>query len=339
MDSDKIIGSKAYFFSTVLLAILTLYVTSLFVGQNDTITYVIFWTITVALTVIVYQIRNASRAVTAIYFKPGSFLHSFFTNDKFSLVNLIISFIISIPLSFLFVLMAKGLMLNHEPWQVILAMSISAFIYIYMSRNYFGQTKKIVENNIADDAQENTLNIFSVFIISIAINIFISLFFSIPDYVEFSNDNSTFNEIQENLNNKSLKLSDKINFETNSGKVAVFYLMVDNIKIIIANEAILIFGSLEEKRDTDYWLFFVIYAFIVNMIKLFGFSITFVLLMRLYSKYLSASVAILLLKTEVFANEKTEKYFNESKKYLAEKKEIYFNSKKNDSNEVKNDKN
>jgi len=295
ISKSEIASSRSYFLSTLFLSILTIYFSGLFVGKSDSVSFFIFLIVTSLLTIMIYQLRRDSRSAMAIYFKRGSLFHDFFIRKDFSFTNLIISILVAAPLSFLFILMSKGLILNHELWQVVVAVFFASLIYLFMVKNFYSQTSDVVEINVAEDAQKNTFNILSVFVISVVINIFISLYFSIPDYLKFSENDTVFD----------MGFFDKINqikqesFESNSldpeaisGKIAIIYLMFDEIKIIIANEIFSIFGSLDAKRDVEYWLVFIGYAFMLNMIKLFGFSMTFVLLLTVYSNYISSKLTI-----------------------------------------------
>lgn len=251
-----------------------LYTQSYFFTKNDNLSLILFIISSSIMYIAILKIQNNHKKVAKIFTKEGSMLHSFFNKDN-SLLTKIVSFFTSLLLSFFLILILKGISKNHEDiifFIIITTISFSIFNFI-TGNNVINET---TNNNLQEDVINHGNDFVRLFIGATILTLVLSLLLSVEDTYKFITTPEV--KIDNFIDKASNDQIIKTDFNDKSRKLMNFYIIMDNFKMAIANHFIEIFFSLEERKNSFYIFYFCI--FILNIMKLYTFSFSFLLLQK-----------------------------------------------------------
>lgn len=258
----------------IIIMLIFLYIQNYFFTNNDNLSLILFIISSLTMYIAILKIQSNHRKVAKIFTKEGSFLHTFFNNDN-SLLTKIISLFISLILSFFLILILKGISINHGNVILFIIIALISFsIFNFITTNNI--SNESVNKNLQEDIVNHGNDFVRLFIGATILTVILSLLLSAKDTYTFS----TVGELK--INNFIDKASDsqiiKNGYNDISRKLMNFYIIMDNFKMAIANHFIEVFFSQEQRSNFFYIFYFCI--FILNVMKLYAFSFSFLLLQK-----------------------------------------------------------
>ncbi len=254
----------------ILTTIMVLLMASLayFFGVSDWL--VALFVITTAGFVYFSMIRlySGNRKILAMYSQPNSMLYNFLSRDRTFFMR-VAAFFSSLILSSILVLLVKGMVLQqgYTPFFVVIVFS-SLILYTFVNKPI---SSTLVNENINQEISSHGNELVRIFYAAVVLNIVLALAFSAHDTFEFKVSDVNFNNFTDRAVEQSFEKTDANHY---SRVFINAYLLMDYAKIALAK----VFVNLIELQDSFYIFYCVIFA--LNLFKMFGFSVSFVLLQK-----------------------------------------------------------
>jgi len=246
---------------------------SYFFGVNDTISLILLF----ISTLIIYQVMNdiqvANKRTLRVNAKKDSFLYKFLSYEK-SILTSMFSLMLSFFLSVGAIVTLKGIVREQGGLYTFLGIGIISFI-IFIFINQKTTKSNIVNNNLHEDISNHINILVFLFTTAMILNIFLSAGLSYHDTKQFlDNDINIGNFDSFAIDNKV----DKTGNNDTSRLLLNLYVLIDHFKQAVASIILNHYIDIKEK-DSHFTAFYFI-IFIFNILKLFAFSFSFVLLQK-----------------------------------------------------------
>lgn len=267
---------KKYLLVGLVLGLL--YLQALFFCVNDMISIVLVLISTVIIYRVVFILQEGNKRALRVNTKEGGFLHAFLSREK-SLFVRILSFFVSLSFATILTVILKGIVLNHGVITFfIITFFISMAIFSFVNKGSIEQNNNqegLITENLAPDISKHANNLLFILLIAVILNTSLSLLFSAHDTFVFLNNDVNFSNFDVVATERAIE---KTLTNAYSRPLMNLYIILDTFKMAVANQFIEMFIDNVDK-EKYFYLFFTV-VFFLNMVKLFAFSISFVLLQK-----------------------------------------------------------
>lgn len=243
-------------------------------GVNDLLSLFLIMISTVVMYLAVIKLQIGNKQVLRVNAREGGWLHGFLSKEKTVFIRFM-SFVVSMSFSFIFVLILKGIVINHGMISVFIIIGVVSFT-IFSFINKEKTDSELVKDNLHFDLASHANNMLYIILISSILNIALSFILSAHDTMELLNHDINFANFDKYAINDAIKKTDS---NTYTRLLANFYILLDSIKLAAATKVISIILPNMEDKENWFYLFYIV-IFIMNMVKLFAFSLSFVLLQK-----------------------------------------------------------
>lgn len=257
---------KKYIITALMMLIL--YGNAVLYGVNDVLVLCLILITSGILFVSIRKLHAGNKKMMRVNAKPGGVLYKYLSDDRTIMLTLLAVFS-SLLLSTVLVILIKGLVLQQGYLPIFITIIIASLI-LYSFLNSDVQSE-LVERNIHDDIATHGNELARIIYSAVLLNLILALAFSAYDTFEFRTSDVSFDNFTDRAVENSIERTDS---NTYSRIFINAYLLMDNIKIAMAK----MFVELFEIEDNFYGFYIVI--LFLNMLKLFAFSISFVILQR-----------------------------------------------------------
>lgn len=274
---------------------------SIVFGNSDTLSLFLILTSTVIMFNATLKLQIGNKKALRANAKENSYLYNFLGNEK-SIFLILISFIVSLIFSVLLILILKGIIINHGIWTFfILIGAISFTIFTFLNKE--NSESSSINNNLQSDIAKHANELMYVIIVALSLNFVLSLLLSAHDTMSLLNSDLTF----ENFDQYAVKEAiDKNNSNFYTRIMINLYIALDYFKLAVTTKIIDILIPGMQDRENWFYLFYLV-VFILNMMKLFAFSLAFVLMQKGMETGLGKILVILNEKIAEHKNKKSKK--------------------------------
>lgn len=310
----------------VVIMIMFLFIQNYFFTTNDNISLFLVIVSTIIMYRAISKYQNNNRKVLKAYTKEGGVLHAFFSKENTLFIRFL-SLFISFVLSFLLVIMLRGISESHGTTALFLIIAVISFgIFSFITDS---TTKsETIKDNLQEDLGNHASEFLHLILVAFILTFALSIILSARDtyiFLQASTDNLNFYSFIDRAEEKQILKTD---YNTISRGLMNLYIITENFKMALANHFVETFIS-EEHKEKYFYVFYFCVLFL-NMMKLFGFSIAFVFLQKGlvgFSQKLLPYANKLLIKIDE----------TDWKRFSFWKKEVNKNSNKKEKNDEKLD--
>jgi len=314
---------------TIVVMMTFMFSQASFFGESDffSLIFLIASALIIFNATVKLQVGN-KRALRANA-KKNSFLYKFLSKDK-TIAIMVVSFIVSFGFAAMLTMILKGIIIGHGYWTLFILITIISFT-IFKFLNKETTANELVNENIQADMAKHANEMLYIFLVAMILNAVLSLLLSAHDTMVILNNKVTFENFDEfAAENQVFKNCDAGGDCSNeyTRKMINLYIILDYFKLAVTNTIMMVFVPTLEQRNEYYFPFYMI-IFVLNMMKLFAFSMSFVLMQKgmetgLSKGVIKANQLIVILqdkyKRYIELKEKAEKKkAREKKKALKEK--------------------
>lgn len=258
-----------------VIMIMFLFIQNYFFTTNDNVSFILVFVSTFIMYFAISKYQNNNKKVLKMYFKEGGVFHAFFNKENTILIKFL-SLIMSFVLSFLLVIILRGISQNHGNIALFLIITvISMSIFSFITDN---TTKsETMKENLQEDLGNHASEFLHLILVAFILTFVLSLILSARDTFDFlqANSNLSFYNFMDRAEGEQIV---KNNYNDISRKLMNFYIIMENFKMAFANNFVEVFIKPEYKEK--YFYIFYLCVFFLNTMKLFGFSIAFVFLQK-----------------------------------------------------------
>lgn len=258
----------------VVIMIMFLFIQNYFFTTNDSVSLFLVFVSTFIMYFAISKYQNNNKKVLKRHFKEGGVLHAFFSKENTFFIK-ILSFTMSFVLSFLMVIILRGISETHSHtalFIIIAVISMSIFSFITDSTT----KSEAIDNNLQEDLGNHASEFLHLILVAFILTFVLSLILSARDTYVFLNANDL--RFDNFINRAFSEQIIKNNYNDISRKLMNFYIIMENFKMAFANHFVETFFT-KEQREAYFYIFYLC-VFFLNMMKLFGFSIAFVFLQK-----------------------------------------------------------
>ena len=223
-----------------------LFMQAYFFGKNDIVAMGLVFVSAVIIYNVVFDLQVGNKKALRVNTREGGVLHSFLSEEKTFLMRLV-SFTLSLSFASVLIIILKGITLNHGAVTFfIIIIVISLIVFNFLNKESVAGNEEdpsLITDNLAEDLANHANNFLYVILLAIVLNIALSLFLSAHDVTVFLENKITFDNFDQFAAESAIAKSGHNDF---SRPIMNLYILLD----------------------------------IFNMVKLFAFSMSFVLLQK-----------------------------------------------------------
>lgn len=254
--------------------ILTAIMTGLMIGQayffgvSDFVVLGFVAVTAVFIYISLIKLYEGNRKTLRIYSKDGSMLHTFLSRDRTVLMRLA-ALISSLILSGILVFLVKGMVLQqgYLPFFTVIVVA-SLILYSFVNEL---MAPALINENLHQDISAHGNEVLRLFYAAMILNVILALAFSAHDTFAFKTSDVNFN----NFTDKAVEQSFEKTESNHYSRIFInAYLLMDYAKIALTK----VFVDLFDLNDNFYGFYIVIS--VLNLFKMFAFSLSFVLLQK-----------------------------------------------------------
>ncbi|MDV6319138.1 hypothetical protein [Chromohalobacter sp. HP20-39] len=244
----------------------------LFFGISDMTALFLFIITSYLIFRSVLDLRMGSRKALRVYLKKESFFTAYLSQDK-PWGQIALSIITAAFLSLAFIVVLKGMSLSYGFWSMLIIVGIAA---LFVRAINIGTIKETVGNNATDSVSHHAISMISTIVTAFWLNLLLSMILSAHDLFTFLSSEIDFSSFVTYAETRSID-------ETIDNEVSRFfvnlYVIINSFKVAMANEITTALDvSYQEK--SQYFYVFYFSTLVMNMVKLFGFSLTLVFIQK-----------------------------------------------------------
>lgn len=267
---------KKYLLVSLVLGLL--YAQAYYFCVNDIISIILILLSAVIIFRVVVVLQEGNKRALRVNTCEGGFLHNFLSKEKSPFI-IILSFFMSLCFATILTVILKGIVLNHGVVAFfIITFFISMVIFSFVNQGSISlnnNQKGLITDSLAPDIASHANNLVLILFIAMGLNICLSLLFSAHDTFVFLNNDVNFSNFHVVASGRAIE---ETLTNTNSRRIMNLYIVLDTFKMAVANQFIEMFIDNVDKEKYFYLFFTVVFFF--NMVKLFAFSFSFVLLQK-----------------------------------------------------------
>ena len=259
---------------TISMMLVLMLLQSLVFGVSDTLSLILLLMTTGVMFNAILRLQIGNKKALRANAKENSFLYAFLSKEKTILI-LIISIFSSLVLSTVLVVILKGIVVNHGVVALFLLVSVISFA-IFSLVNKESIASSVVDDNFQPDVAKHANELMYVVIVAVSLNVVLSLLLSAHDTISLLNSNITFANFDQYAVEDSIEKNGS-NYYTRI--MTNLYIVLDYFKLAVTIKIIdILLPGMEDRVDWFYLFYFIV--FILNIMKLFAFSLSFVLLQK-----------------------------------------------------------
>lgn len=272
---------------------------SIVFGVSDILSLILIMVSTAIIFNSTLKLQVGNKKALRANAKKNSFLYNLLSNEK-SLITKVVSLVVSLVFSVLLILILKGIIINHGVWALFIIIGgVSFTIFSILNKEKIENDS--VNNNLQHDVAEHANEFMYVVLVALSLNIVLSLLLSAHDTMSLLNSDINFSNFDQYSVNDSIEKNGS-NYYT---RIMInLYIVLDYFKLAVTTKIIDIMIPGMQDRVSWFYLFYVV-VFILNMMKLFAFSLAFVLMQK--------SMETGMRKMQIFLNKKIQKYKEKNK--------------------------
>jgi len=257
---------KKYILTAIMLSLL--FIQAALYGVNDLLVLGLIILTAGFIFVSLIKLHAGNRKMMRVAAKKDSTLYKFLSSDRTFLL-VVIAIFSSLLFSTVLVVLVKGLVLQHGYLPFLVTMFLSSLlIYSFLNTDVHSST---FDENAQEDIASHGNQLARILDAAIALNLILSLAFSAYDTFEFKTSDVSFENFTDKAVEQSIVGTD---YNQYSRLFINAYLLMDYVKIALTK----MFVELFNLQNNFYGFYIVI--FFLNMLKLFAFSFSFVVLQR-----------------------------------------------------------
>jgi len=259
---------------TIFIMVTFMFMQAYMFGLNDmgSLALMLISVIVIFNTILKLQLGNR-RAIRAKA-KKDSWLYRFLSKES-SLWMKIVSLFSSIIFAVILTVVLKGIIISHGYVALFLIIiSVSFVIFGFLRED--NTTSSTVSDNLQSDIANHANNVLHIFIVAVLLNVILALLLSAHDTMFLLNSDITFLNFDNIAVHSAVEKTDSNHF---TRLMINLYLLLDTFKLAVTTKIIdVMIPGMNDRVD----LFYLFYGtiFLLNMMKLFGFSIAFVLFQK-----------------------------------------------------------
>uniref|UniRef100_UPI002468F32A hypothetical protein n=1 Tax=Chromohalobacter sp. 48-RD10 TaxID=2994063 RepID=UPI002468F32A len=257
----------------------------LFFGISDMIALFLFIITSYLIFHSVLDLRIGSQKALRVYFKKQSFFTSYLSQDK-PWAQIAFSIIIAAFLSLAFIVVLKGISLSHGFWSILIIVGIAC---LFVRFTNFGTIKETVEDNATETVSHHAISIISIIVTAFWLNLLLSMILSAHDLFTFLSSEIDFSSFVTYAENRSI---DKTIDNEVSRFFVNLYVIINAFKVAMANE-IMTALDISYQEKSQYFYIFYFSTLVMNMAKLFGFSLTLILMQKTIEERVAPFIRII----------------------------------------------
>ncbi|WP_280539349.1 hypothetical protein [Chromohalobacter sp. 11-W] len=250
----------------------------LFFGISDMIALFLFIVTVYLIFRSVLELRMGSRKAMSVYFKKDSFFTSYLSQDK-AWSQLIFSIIIAAFLSLAFMVVLKGMSLSHGFLSMLIIVGIAS---LFIRAINFSTIKETVGENTTGTVSRHAISIISTVMTAFWLNLLLSMILSAHDLFTFLSSSIDFSSF---INYAETRSIDKTIDNEASRFFVNLYVIINAFKIAMANE-IMTALDISYQEKAQYFYIFYLSTLVMNMVKLFGFSLTLIFIQKTFEEHI-----------------------------------------------------
>lgn len=249
-------------------------------GQSDILFAASWLLICIIMCIRIYNLRSGLRSIKKQIFQEGSFFHNFFSRKN--LFQLIVSVLLAVFVSMVFLVTLKMLVLKHGMFQVLIPMLLPVLFLQKTRDNLYSFSAE--DSMSEEEAKKTVAELVDIITRAGMIALFISLLFSILDVFAFYQSTYGFSNFVSHAANHAIPLNDGGHYARALVNISV---VADAFNMALINELFNVFGF--DKTSISPLLFFLL-VFPFNMLKLLPFCVAYIFIVTmLQSKVLDWS--------------------------------------------------
>lgn len=257
---------KKYIITTMITMLL--FGQAYFFGESDILALFFVFITAFFLYQTLIKLQSGNRKILSIHSKPGSRLYNFFTRETTIPMKIFVA-LLSFFTSSILVFLLKGIVIQqgYIPFFTVIIFS-SMILYSFINKKI---ENDLMNQNINDQIVWHGSQLVRIFYAAIILNILLSLAFSAHDTYSFIESEVDFLNFADSAKALSIEKNDSNHY---SRIFVNAYLIMDNIKLALANTFIELF-----EQQKNFYLFYGV-IFILNIFKLLAFSVSIVMLQK-----------------------------------------------------------
>jgi len=240
-------------------------------GISDVASLILMFIATYIMFHSVITVQTGHKRALRAHARVNSRLYSFLS-DKNTIGLIIISFFLSAFLSLLLTVTLKGIILNNG----YIALGVIILTSSFALTRFFNLTETtsaVVNDNLQADVANHANNLLQFFIISLFLTFILALFLSYGDTNEILNKNIRIENFVQTAASEQIE---KTEYNHISRLLVNLHILVDNFKLAASSLIVqTLFSSPKDNFLTLYWI-----VFLLNFLKLIGFSFSIILMQR-----------------------------------------------------------
>jgi len=206
--------------------------------------------------------------------KKNSWLYLLLSDEK-SIVIKLFSLASSLIIAILLVMTLKGIVLNHGVISLFILIGIVSFtIFSFLNEN--DAKSSFVDDNIQTDIARHANDLMHVVIVAVLLNLVLSMLLSAHDTISLLNNDITFNNFDQHA------YDDRIEKNGNNHYTRIMiniFIVLDYLKLAVTTTVIDIFMPGKQDKEDLFYIFYIV-VLLLNFMKLFAFSLSFVLMQK-----------------------------------------------------------
>ncbi len=263
---QRILSMKKYILTSIMVALLI--GQAYFFGVSDALVLVFVAVTALFMYNSIIKLYEGNRRTLRIYSKEGSLLHAFLSKKRTFLMRML-ALTSALILSCILVFLIKGMVLMQGYW-AFFAIIVIASLVLYSFVNEV-TAPAMVNNNLHQDISAHGNEILRLFYATLILNFVLALTFSAHDTYVFKTSDVNFNNFTDRAVEKAFEKTESNEY---SRIFINAYLLMDYAKVALTK----VFVDLFDLHDNFYG-FYVIIS-ILNIFKMFAFSLSFILLQK-----------------------------------------------------------
>jgi len=259
---------------TISMMLVLMLCQSLVFGVSDALSLLLLLMTAVLMFNATLKLQIGNKKALRANAKENSFLYAFLSKEK-TISILIVSIFSSLTLSTVLVVILKGIVINHGVVALFILVGVISFA-IFSLINKESIASSVVDNNFQPDVAKHANELMYVVIVAVSLNVVLSLLLSAHDTMTLLNSNITFANFDQYAVEDSIEKNGS-NYYTRI--MTNLYIVLDYFKLAVTIKILDILLPGMQDRVDWFYLFYLI-VFLLNMMKLFAFSLSFVLLQK-----------------------------------------------------------